>query len=526
MYNLLLMGVNWTFIYIVYDAGLYPGVNVPLTQILAAPLVFIVALTFTFFAISMPRAGGDFVWVSRTIHPSVGFIESCALVLFVLGWVGIYPPWFLDPGLTGLLVDWGTLTSNPGLINWALGLKTPLNFFIFGTIVVVITMFLNASGTRNNFRFQWGCFAVVIFGTLLWIGVMLSAGHAGFVARFNQISGLNYDNVIHTAQAAGYNTGFTATGTILGLVYAFLIYYGFAWSAYFAGEMKEAYRSQVVAIVGSVIIFAFLTWVPYQVAYTVAGQEFVHASSYLWISGNSAWSLPFPPFMNYLVVFATDNPWIAAIVALSIIAEVFGTIATYWIMITRVIFAWSFDRLIPTVFSEVDQRFHAPRNALILTFVIGMVYLYIGTETTLLTYITYSTMGVWLATGITGIAAFVFPYRRKDIFEKAPKLAKVMVGNVPLMAICGLATAIIGFAAGIFSAIPEFTGAPVNPYYVLVVILTFVFAGVYSNSLEPELTKQQFIEKGSDIIIPSVNDLPDIFRRIKVVKMSKNIKFY
>ena len=39
----------------------------------------------------------------------------------------------------------------------------------------------------------------------------------------------------------------------------------------------------------------------------------------------------------------------------------------------------------------------------------------------------------------------------------------------------------------------------------------FLFAGVYRNVEKSEKVKDDFLKKGSDIVIPSVNDLPDIF---------------
>jgi len=479
MFNILLMGPNWTFIYIVFDAALYPGANVPLAQLIVAPIIFIVALTYTMLAVTMPRAGADFVWISRSIHPFVGFVESWILVVFVASYFGVQGSAFIGPAIGSLYGGWALITNNPGLIGMIAALTTPLNLVIFTVICIVITMLQVAAGTKNYFRLQWVWFAFVCLGIVLYAGSMLFTGHDGFVARFNQLSGMNYDQIITAAQSAGYNTGFTTFGMLFGTVYAFLIYWGFAWSAFFAGEMKEAYRSQIIAIVGAVIIFALVTWAQYQIAYMVVGQPFMHAASYLWAAGNAAWTAPTGPWLCYLVAFATDNPWVAGLVAFSILIGVLGTLASYSLMISRVVFAWSFDRLVPTAFSNLDRRFHAPRNALGLIFVLAMLFVYLGNYTTLLNYLVYGTLGLWVTSALVGVAAAVFPYRRKDIFEKAPALAKRMIGRVPLMAVLGVVTAIGSIFGGITSALPQFTGAPVNSYYVAAACATVIVGVVY-----------------------------------------------
>ena len=479
MFNILLMGPNWTFIYIVFDAALYPGVNVPLTQLIVAPLIFIVATTYTLLAVSMPRAGGDYVWISRSVHPFVGFMESWVLVIFICSYFGVQGFAFIGPTIGSLLGGWGTITGNPAMFSMIGPLITPLNLAIFTVICVVITMLQVASGTKYYFRLQWVWFSFVCVGIVLYVIAMLMTGHDGFVARFNQISGMNYDQVITAAQSAGYETGFTTYGTMIGTVYAFLIYWGFAWSGFFAGEMKEAYRSQIIAIMGAVVVFAFVTWAQYQIAYVVAGQPFMHAASYLAVTGNPAWTGPTAPWLMYLVAFATNNPWVAAIVSLSILIGVLGTLSSYSFMLTRVLFAWSFDRILPTAFSDLDKRFHAPRNALALVFVAAVAYIYLGNYTTLLNFLVYGTMGLWITSTLVGVAAIALPFRRKDIFEKAPSLARTKVGGVPLLVILGVITTLGSASGAIVSALPQFTGAPVNPYYVFVALFVVALGVVY-----------------------------------------------
>lgn len=477
--NLIQMGINLTFAYIVFAPALFPGVNMAFDQLAAVPFVLIVAFTYTLLAISLPRAGGDFVWLSRSIHPAIGFIESFGLVALWLSFFGSNAPVWFPPGIGGTMINWGTLTNNPGLVSYAGPFLSSFNMFLISLALMVVAMLVNFLGTKYVFRCIQIFLAFGVVSVVVFLGAMLFTGHDAFVANFNQLSSTSYADVVKAAQSAGYETGFTASGTTYGVVYAFLIYFGFAWSGFFAGEMKEVYRSQLVAIIGGVLAFAVITWATYEVAYVVIGAPFVHAAAFLALSGNSAWTLPSPPYLSYLIIFATKNPWIAIIPPFALFIAAIGVFAGFYAQINRVLFAWSFDRLLPTAFSTVDQRFHAPRNALFLTFVAALPFVYLGCYTSLLNFLTYASMALWITSAIVGVAAAVFPFRRKDILDKAPKLARSSVAGIPVMTICGTITAITSVVVAAFSALPAFTGGPMNPGYLFVVVGIFLFGAVY-----------------------------------------------
>ena len=69
-----------------------------------------------------------------------------------------------------------------------------------------------------------------------------------------------------------------------------------------------------------------------------------------------------------------------------------------------------------------------------------MAVLTISVFTTWWSFITY-TVTIWMVGWILlGIAAMVFPYVRKDIFEKSPQLVQSRVLGVPWITILGILT--------------------------------------------------------------------------------------
>ena len=54
----------------------WPHANMLLAFLLATPLVATTGLVYLYYTVIMPRSGGDYVWVSRTLSPFFGFFVN------------------------------------------------------------------------------------------------------------------------------------------------------------------------------------------------------------------------------------------------------------------------------------------------------------------------------------------------------------------------------------------------------------------------------------------------------------------
>jgi amino acid transporter len=241
------------------------------------------------------------------------------------------------------------------------------------------------------------------------------------------------------------------------------------------GEVKQSEKSQFIGIVGSAVIFCIVVFLMFEAPYPVMGGPFINIVAQLAASGNAAYTLPSQPVSSYLVIFANPSPVVAVLVPLAIIALVLGSTETIILLAVRIIFAWSFDGVTPIKLADVSRRNGSPNYALAVVAVIGLVYILLSNfAANVLTFLAYTTSGIFISIAIVGIAGVVFPYKHKDLFDQTPANVQRKLGGVPVIAILGAITFITGVFVAIVAASPIFTGAAINPYYLIALASVFI----------------------------------------------------
>jgi amino acid transporter len=475
MFNLLNMGLGWPLLYSFFGAGTYPGVNLPLTVLVALVPNFFIALLYYYLSVAMPRSGGDYVWVSRLVHPAIGFMESFAIFVFYLGFIGPVSGFAMTYGLGTMFTNLGVITGNPAYASLASAVMGT-NFILVGSLLILVILIgTSVLGLRASFKLQWATFVLMVLGVAVFLIALATSSPSTFTNNFNQLSGANYLGLLDAANKAGLITGFTLSGTIIGSFWMFVNYLGYFTSVYVGGEVKQASRSQFIGIIGSTVLFAVLALFMYGAPYITMGGSWFSAVSQLSMTGNAAYTLPSQPVYSFLVIFASPNIFVAVLVPLAIIATVVGSLETIVLMAVRLVFAWSFDGVTPAKLAEVSEKRSSPNYALGVVAVVGLIYVLLSIyAANVLTFNAYATSGLFLAFAIAGVAGILFPYKHKELFQSAPASVQRKLAGVPVVAILGVITLLTGIFVAYIAASPVFTGAPVNPYYFAGMIGVFV----------------------------------------------------
>src|SRR5690242_13464599 len=120
--------------------------------ILTGAYLIFQAITYASLIAAMPRAGGDYVWISRTLGGGIGFVlAACGWWFILWHWVPIYA------NILNIMVL-GPLSA---IVGWDRGVtfwSSHNGVFTSSMIVALMASVLVAAGVRAYARFQKICF--------------------------------------------------------------------------------------------------------------------------------------------------------------------------------------------------------------------------------------------------------------------------------------------------------------------------------------------------------------------------------
>ena len=436
----LVLAVVPTFI-----AALWPEQNVLLVVTIGTVLTVFNAAMYGYLAGIMPRSGGDYVYLSRVVHPSIGFTANWGFTWSQFLGLGLYSAFTVNFGIAIALATLGNATGNDTLVDWSVSVGGDWQVFLIGTAILVLVMLvlsLNTRIVRNIFMIG---FIPALLGTFVTIGVLLTTSKEEFVSKFNafmaeRADGQTYQGLIDQASGGGFSVGdATFTGALLALPIGYWIYIGFTYSAYIGGEVKQASKTQPRMMLAT-LAFAYLVYmIAFWRYYDIVGRDFTNSVVFL---GDDS-GIPVSPVLNFFAGIMTGSTVLNVIMGVSFILWHALLLFVIAMICTRNIFAWSFDGVAPRELATVGERTHAPWVAAILITAIAVVllalYVFTSFFTIVVNYIVIFSVAFWLAS----FAAILLPYRRRDLFEQAPESVRRKILGVPVITLLGVGNLVL-----------------------------------------------------------------------------------
>ncbi|MCI4352753.1 MAG: amino acid permease [Thermoplasmata archaeon] len=472
--NLVGMGIIVNFFWVVFASFYYPTAN--LTETVAIAVVFNLGVAYVYWmlASAMPRSGGDYVFVGRIFHPSLGFATNLTFSFIFVSWAGLFSNYFAHFGVPMILGGYGVTGNNSWALNMAATISgSATDQFWIGAVILGAVILISLLPTKWIFRTAVGIFLVSGLIFVIMMAILFTTPQSTFTADWNA-NAQNLANtcngvvgttntvqcVINTfytsAMTSAGGIAFAGSGLLIGIVYTMLSFIGYANTAYFGSEIRGApTRTQGLAIFGSPLLFAALIALLYAGTYYTFGHNFLVAASANWNYGYGA-GFPAIPSPLFLVSYILHNALLSAFLAFGIALTFFGFVLIYFIIPTRNLFAWSFDRILPTFVARVSRGGVPYVTVLILGF-FAFVCLWLTTYTTLFAFLTYANFGFWLAVGIVCLAGAFFPFLRPQLYRASPRIVQTSLGKLPLITLVGVLSAGASFWVVYASAIPAFT---------------------------------------------------------------------
>jgi amino acid transporter len=415
--------------------GLAP---IGVAHILTGIIIVLMALIFVVLVSVMPRSGGDYVYTSRIMYPFLGWIETWTLV-----WANVTIISFeiacINQSLQAFLTGMGAISAS-----WsasAAWLLVPINQVIFGTILTILIGCMSLLKSRTFHTLLTAlCIFAIAAALVMAVGAFFVNANV-FAANFQKFTGNSTEQIISTAYSKGLSLAPLAlTAFPAMIVFALWELIGFQYSGYIAGELKgNLKRNALVSMIGVIVLYLVAIWVVLGTAMNVQfGYEFINAWGYLyWFSPSNSPLNGVVPITSLYGLIGRPDLWpVWLFVTIGGCALMFALCPAYLVLLSRIIFAWSMDRVVPAWFAKIDTRTSSPLRVYFLIAVGGWAFYILSVYgLSVLSLAWYSVLLIALTWIFPGFNALLLPFRRKDLYQSSPWKAKV---GLPIVSIIGI----------------------------------------------------------------------------------------
>jgi basic amino acid/polyamine antiporter, APA family len=418
------VGIGVTFMVLLIPA-LYVGGSMVTATILAGLLALPMAGVYAYFAAAMPRSGGDYIYISRTLHPFLGFLSSWNWLVWLVTYTGIPAAYLAQYGLSGLCREAGYVFDSPTLVGYGDNFSRKWWIFVAGSLLLTFFAIVFALGTRLYFRIQNVTFVIAMAGIVVGLVVLAIHNHTDTANGFNSyIHGVGgVDNATASLNKYSQNLqqgGFDLKQTFYAMVWPLFITLYAITSSFIGGEVRNAKRSQFLAMPGSIVYVTILMLL------LVLGLNHAAGTTFL---GRLGYPVPadvpsvlgignLPTYNEVIAAMVRNQGWLVLILGVTFLFWTYVWLPINFLASTRAILAWAFDGLFPRKLSEVNERYHTPIYAIVFVWVLSEICLYLYVDQI---FNTLNGIFAWILSFVLcSIAAVVFPYRRRDLWQASP----------------------------------------------------------------------------------------------------------
>jgi amino acid transporter len=346
-----------------------------------------------------------------------------------------------EPGVVmpDVAVALGYVWNNPGLISWGQSFASSTTNLFLGTLLTVgIGVIIAAFTPRIYSKIMIVLAAIIFVATFIFIGAFAVATPSSFAAGLSAMTNgsVTVDGLVSQAAAAGTPYApVTMAATFLAVPFGVLLFNGFNYSVYISGEVRNVKHGMFWGVLVALVICGLLDISGLYWIEGTMGFPFIQA---IWtLASAGKFSLGVSPWAPLFIPAVVGNPYVSSFVEIGFLLFNFWWAAGLAMCISRYVFAFSFDRVLPTVFADVNDRLHVPLKAVGLTMVVAVIFIIISIYTTYIAQLLNVTMiwaVVWILVGIAGI---LLPSYRKQFTSGLPG-GKVLLPLFGVLTIIGM----------------------------------------------------------------------------------------
>lgn len=458
-FGILASGLFFSFVYFFpYPQFITPGINTPLMLLIATVCTVPIAIVYAGLGSAMPRAGGDYLFQSRSIAPAVGFIIPFGWAALL--WTIFFPltaSVIVANGLSPFLVALADNLDASALADFAEWMSTTAGQLVVTLAFSVAAWAITVKGVALYRKVQQYFFIpAVVITFVTFVVVLLFTSTSSFQESFNEYpanaaAGVTVESIMETARAEGWQppqSSFSDTILWVPILMGAIPFAVFAAEG-MLGEIKGVRNFRRLAwtfVIGAFTIGIVVLGFIYFLFEQTASKEFLSAASYVYNTG----AMEMPVDMNLASMTGTvsSSALLALALGLGFIASAFQLMIGIFMNVTRMLVSMGLDRSLPPAISKINPSTHSPVFAATLYLaLLTLTSIFFITSpdwyTPLVTCAAISGLGILL---FSCLAAITLPLKNRQLYESSP-IANHRIFGLPLLTVAG----VLGFTIQLIS---------------------------------------------------------------------------
>lgn len=347
---------------------------------IAGLLALLISFIYSSLSTSMPVAGGEYIYVSRSLSP--GWAFAIAFIKFIGAVLSVGSVAYMDVLIAQTafryagLIEVSNLLSNPF---WAMALSVGLIMFFF---------YINYKGLHYYTA------SVVLLASIMILGgiIFMFIGFTHSQAEFEEITNFHSDELPE----------FNIFSLFNAVAIMFWAYIGFTSIAQSAGEIKEPEKNMPRAFIITTILVAL-----YYFTYTSA---VYHAVPWQYMEVTKNANVP-----GLLGVFIPQ--WLAIVLSFIIFLTLANDIPPMLYTKSRLVYSWAVDGIIPKFLSKVNKE-GIPYMALLFVSLLASIVAALAAFGHLFEEVGLTVFSRFIIYASVALSLIYLPYKNREIYKR------------------------------------------------------------------------------------------------------------
>ncbi len=437
-----------TFINFTNGLIAFDKVDMVLPLLLGAAVWLVAMFAYKYLLEAIPRAGGEYVYLSRIVSPALGAMAGISIAIaftYILAANANFTAAFVPLLLNAL----GSAFGSTSISDAASQVSSQGAIAIISVAMLLVVGVCSFFSLRRVAQIILGLVLFQIFAFLVLGWLLITHSHQDFINALGQFSGhpTAYNDILAAAQKDNIPIGVSLGASLVVVPFMVLNYNGVLYSYYVGGELKRPGRTYIWASVLSVAILVVLWLGVWLLMLNTVGLDFMQSQAKLGATDAGAYGAitslqSSAGGLGYGLVLSGD-PFTKIVIGLGIPATELAVNMAFVAVVTRVLFALSFDRLLPLWLAKISERNAVPTNAIIVALAGGIVFAIIASYLNLANIIANLALFVAISILACSVSALALPFRRPDLLLKPGTTELPKLGGIPVAALWGAASSVL-----------------------------------------------------------------------------------